>query len=107
MTTRDAEWETRMATVRRLLQERGWRTRGRWDELDTEKQCAAFRRIALKRQQMEGPPSGLTWRHVLFEPAREQEPQEFLMDRVAEGGGGPQNSSVLTADQQLISPLEQ
>jgi len=54
-----------------------------------------------------GSPSGLTWRHVLVEPAREQEPQEFLMDRVAEGGGGPQNSSVLTADQQLISPLEQ
>jgi len=56
MTTRDAEWETRIATLRRLLQERGWLTLCEWDALDTEKQCAAFRRIALKRQQMEGHP---------------------------------------------------
>ena len=38
-----------------------------------------------------GSPPGLTWRHERVELPREQELQEFLMDRAAEGGGGPQN----------------
>jgi hypothetical protein len=38
---------------------------------------------------LEGHPPGLTWRHERVELPREQELQEFLMDRVAEGGGGP------------------
>jgi len=47
----DAEFARHCARLRQLERERGWLTEAEWDDLESELQIAAFRRLAEKRKK--------------------------------------------------------
>jgi len=47
----DAEFARHCARLRQLKHERGWLTDAEWDDLESELQIAAFRRLAEERKK--------------------------------------------------------